>query len=500
MGLIMKHQAYALNRLAKRAFPDLPEIIGIFVSEKGLKSNVWARCLPQILKVRVLNSLEKLPEPLKAGGMLKVPAYEKEVSDVSVFVLPEDLSVFSLLGFARSSLATLLSSHHKGLGLVLVEGREDLAECLGAALAVRTFSMPLYGKKAKEHKAFKLKVAEIYSSKNLMKAFEYGFETGNGTNLARYLGALPPNELPPSIYGKKIQELAKKNRLSCKFYSKSQLKKMGAGAFTAVDQGNPDSKGGIYELTYNPKRAKNKKIITLVGKGLCYDTGGYDIKTSGYMVGMKVDMLGSAVALSTIITVAKLKLPMKMKCFLGVTSNHISPMAYKADDVVTAMNGTSIEVINTDAEGRMVLADTLCLASQAKPEMIVDFATLTGTATVAIGTNYSAGFTNQEALHPRIVKAGKKSGERVWTFPMDKDYGKALKSEIADTLQCIKARGPDHILAAYFLAKFVGKGIDWVHIDLASGDREGGLAHVDSTVTGFGVRWCLAFLKEQYKL
>lgn len=218
------------------------------------------------------------------------------------------------------------------------------------------------------------------------------------------------------------------------------------------------------------------------------------------MLTMKGDMMGSAVALANMLVAADLKLPLKMKAFLGVTENHISPKAYKADEVVTAMNGVSIEVINTDAEGRMVLADVLCLASRAKPELIMDYATLTGAATVALGQSFSAGFTNRENFHSKIVEAGKASGERVWTFPLEKDFGKALESQVADIIQCIKGRGPDHILAAYFLKEFVDKEIDWVHIDLAASDKDGGLAHVDTVFTGFGVRWSLEFLKAKYRL
>jgi leucyl aminopeptidase len=268
----------------------------------------------------------------------------------------------------------------------------------------------------------------------------------------------------------------------------------------AVDQGNPESSGGIYEISYIPKRSKNKNSVALVGKGLCFDTGGYDVKTNGYMISMKGDMTGSAVAISNLITAARLKLPLKMKAFLGVTENHISPRAYKPDDVVIAMNGVSIEVINTDAEGRMVLADTLALTCKSKPELIIDYATLTGAATIAIGTNYSAVFSNRENLHSKLQKAGVDSGERVWPFPIDPECAKALESPVADLIQCTKGRSPDHIMAAYFLSRFVEDTIPWVHVDLSAADRPGGLAHVDSMFTGFGVRWTMEFLKTHFKL
>jgi len=275
---------------------------------------------------------------------------------------------------------------------------------------------------------------------------------------------------------------------------------MGAGSFTAVDQGDPDSNGGIYEILYSPRAAKNKKVIALVGKGLCFDTGGYDVKTSGYMLTMKGDMQGSAVALSSLIACAELKLPLKVKAYLGITENHISPKAYTPDNVVVALNGTSIEVVNTDAEGRMVLADTLCLADRADPDLIMDFATLTGSAVRSIGTGYGAVFTSIEKWHSKIVEAGVSSGERVWTFPMPPDYEKRLESPIADTLQCSKSPGIDHILAAIFLKKFMSEGRPWIHLDLSAAENEGGLAHTDSLFTGYGVRFVLEFLRSHYKV
>jgi leucyl aminopeptidase len=212
------------------------------------------------------------------------------------------------------------------------------------------------------------------------------------------------------------------------------------------------------------------------------------------MVTMKGDMQGSAVALAVLVTAARLKLPLHLKAYLGVTENHISPKGYKADDVVTALNGMTIEVVDTDAEGRMVLADTLHLATKDQPSLCVDFATLTGAARRALGKRYSAAFTNTEKLRPAIVSCGRESGERVWTFPMDDDYAKAIESPVADILQCPKDPGPDHIWAACFLSKFVAKGVPWVHVDLCASECEGGLGPTDTLFTGFGVRWALRFL------
>jgi leucyl aminopeptidase len=178
-------------------------------------------------------------------------------------------------------------------------------------------------------------------------------------------------------------------------------------------------------------------------------------------------------------------------CWLAITENRIGPTAYKPQDVVRALNGTTIQVIHTDAEGRMVLADTLSLAATRKPGGIIDYATLTGACVYALTERYSGAFTNREASRELIEAAGRSSGERVWCFPMDADFDTDLESAVADVLQCSPEGKGDHILAARFLSRFVPKQIPWLHLDLSAGTRHGGLAHIGSEITGFGVRYTL---------
>lgn len=445
---------------------------------------------------RAQKALERRREELKKGEVVAIPGIEKDEVDLWVCRPPEETTTFALLGFAAKVLKAALQAPVKTFSLVIldVEKSEQLVDCLGAALAVRIFPMPVYGKRVEKVKSFDLMEVQIFASTLLAQPFRYGYATGEGTNLVRYLATLPPNQLDTKAYGAEIRKLAKRNHFKLKFYSNTQLKKIGAGAFTAVDRGNPHSNGGIYELSYTPKNSFNKKPLTLVGKGICFDTGGYDVKTAKNMVNQKGDMSGSAIALSALIAVSRLGWPIKMKAYLVLSENLISPTAYKADEVIQALNGMAIEVNNSDAEGRMVLADTLTLASRDKPEMIIDFATLTGAAIQAIGNSFSAGFSNREILHPTIIAAGKTSGERVWPFPLEPDVAKGMESSIADIVQ---SAGPPmgHIYAAHFLSQFVDKDIPWVHIDLAAASRSGGLAHVDSLFTGFGVRWTLEFIK-----
>ena len=493
----MRFQLLGSKELTKKFDGPLIAVVSI----AAWKEKNWLTGLPAPFRKRVEKSSARLKEPLSQGSELLVPTLNDGEEDILVVILPEEKETFFLLELARGAVKKVVKKHAKQVALLFVDEdyESTLADAFGSALTAAVFLMPVFGKREEKQKPWQLRnVYLLSSSDEALSALGRGAILGEGSNLARYLATLPPNVLNSAHYGERIRKLCRENGLKLKFYSNKELRRMGAGAFTAVDQGDPNSLGGIYEITYAPKGAKSGKPITLVGKGLCFDTGGYDVKTGGGMLTMKGDMQGSAVALASIVAAAKLKLSRPMKAYLAVTENHLSPKAYKADEVITALNGLTIEVVNTDAEGRMVLADALTLASRDKPECVIDFATLTGSAVRSLGTKFSAGFTNRKELHSKIIEAGEKSGERVWTFPLDKTYFKALESQVADTLQCTKGPGPDHIYAACFLSKFLKEGVAWVHIDLAASENSGGLAHVDSLFTGFGVRWLHTFLDAEF--
>ena len=189
-------------------------------------------------------------------------------------------------------------------------------------------------------------------------------------------------------------------------------------------------------------------------------------------------------------------MPDRIDCWLAITENEIGPRAYRPQEVVRAANGVTIQVVHSDAEGRMVLADTLALASRERPAFLLDFATLTGACVNALTERYSGAFTNRPELHDWLQRIGRTSGERVWCFPMDEDFDSDLESPIADVLQCALEGKGDHILAARFLSRFVPEALPWVHLDLAASDRKGGLAHVPTEFTGFGVRYASRLLTD----
>jgi leucyl aminopeptidase len=319
-----------------------------------------------------------------------------------------------------------------------------------------------------------------------------------GNHLARWLTTLPPNVLDSSGYRRAIKELARKHGWVFTFFDESALRRLKAGAFLAVARANDHRDAGIVRLRYRSSRGSSpRRHIALVGKGICFDTGGINLKAHKGMYLMHEDMQGSAVALGTLLALSELEVPYDIDCWLAITENHIGPRAFRPQEVVRAANGVSIHVAHSDAEGRMVLADTLALASREKPDLIVDYATLTGACVTALTERYSGAFTNRADWNAILEAAGRESGERVWPFPMDEDYDGDLESGIADVLQCTPDSKGDHILAARFLSRFVPQEIPWIHLDLASSNRTGGLAHVPTDFTGFGVRYSVQLLRDR---
>lgn len=318
--------------------------------------------------------------------------------------------------------------------------------------------------------------------------------TEAGAHTARWLSQLPPNALNPGSYRKALIRLAKTKGWSVDVFDERRLRRLGAGAFLAVASASARRDAAIVRLRYRPTTRSRRAPVALVGKGICFDTGGLNLKSAGSMQNMHADMAGSAVAVGTLLALTDVKHPHPVDVWVALAENRIGPDAYTQQDVVTALDGTTIQVVHTDAEGRMALADTLALAARSKPSAIVDFATLTGACVSALTERISGFFTNQAALRSVAEEAGHRSGERVHGFPMPDDFDEELESPTADVAQCLIGGKGDHIYAARFLSRFVSPSTPWVHCDLSSAERNGGLGHVPHTITGFGVRFAVALL------
>ncbi len=411
---------------------------------------------------------------------------------VSFVILAEKLSMFQKHTLLRKAVKPLLDEHAESIAICVfgdVAAREAHA-C--AAYYVTTVNAAELPSRKKKTKSKSLKEISIYGFK---AAHNYGYVNARvaGNTLCRSLTMLPPNELTPTIYRAKVKELTKQHGWKHEEFDMATLKRMGAGAFYAVGQGSEPMDAAIVHLSYSPKGAK--KHIALVGKGICFDTGGHNLKPAKYMQGMHEDMNGSAVVLGVLTAASMQQLPVKIDCWLAIAQNHIGPLAYKQNDVVTALNGMTIEIVHTDAEGRMVLADTLTLASRQKPDVILDYATLTGSMAVAVTDRMSGVIANKPELACKAIGAGTAAGERIVAFPYEEDMDSDLDSDIADIKQCTLEGGGDHMLAARFMGKFIENDVAWLHADLSSTNRKGGLGAVESDVNGFGVGFGLEMIR-----
>jgi leucyl aminopeptidase len=413
------------------------------------------------------------------------------------------LTSFELLAFAGKLVAEAMQDSPRRIGILTAGLSDDVAESVARAMVLaavaRDFQLPEYRSKPKKQPAIAtLKLLGLPTRIDL----ERTLAEADAANLARWLTQMPPNKLDAAAYRQILQRLAQDNGWKMEFLGEARLKKLGAGAFLAVSQGNATRDAGIVHLRYTPSKSKssgNKKrpALALVGKGIIFDTGGTNLKPFKSMLDMHEDMGGSAVAVATLQALTQIDYPFPVDCWLAITENRLSPEAYKSRDIVTACNGTTIEVIHTDAEGRMALADALALAGLEKPGLMLDYATLTGACVGAVSQRYSGVFSNRQALNSALIDAGVASGERVWPFPMDADFDSDLTSTVADVVQCSPSGEADHILASRFLSRFVPKDSPWVHVDLSAVSRKGGLGQMPSGLTGFGVRFTLNLLLDQ---
>jgi len=495
---ILKHNknikvTHALGGRGSKALAGIDQLL--LVLPKKVPAGVWR-------KVQQGNKIRDLMRKRDNGS---VPAAETRLNNkrqtrVIAGTVAADMTTFEELTLGRKLLSAALAEKAGVVGIWVLgfdsADQQRIAKHMVAAALAAAFSMPEF--KSKDSPAHIKSIRVIGLDERADFSRENAEAAGN--NLARWLTALPPNKLDAANYTKLLQDLSKRQDWQFKKFPTSELAKLGAGAFLAVAQGNENDSAAIVRLRYRPGAKAETPKLSLVGKGIIFDTGGTNLKPFTSMLDMHTDMQGSAVALGTLLAISNLKLPYAVDCWLAITENRTGPDAYKSQDVIEAANGKTIQTIHTDAEGRMALADTLVFASRENPGLIVDYATLTGSCVNAVTTRYSGIFTNRPDWHPVLKRTGRECGERVWPFPMEKEFLSEIKSDIADLKQCAPNGGGDHILAAVFLNEFVENNVPWVHIDLSSGGRKGGLANIPTEITGFGVRYTMSLILDQHAL
>ena len=313
-----------------------------------------------------------------------------------------------------------------------------------------------------------------------------GLALGSGVGFAKDLGNLPPNVCTPSYLAEQAQALGKKHDFKVKVLERNELEKLGMGSFLAVSQGSEEPPKFI--IMQHLKGKKDQKPVVLVGKGITFDTGGISLKPGAEMDEMKYDMCGAASVLGTFKTIAEMDLPLNVIGVIPTCENMPDGRATRPGDVLTSMSGLTIEVLNTDAEGRLILCDALTYAERFEPSAVIDIATLTGACVIALGHHASGLFSNNDDLAKELLQAGETSLDRAWHMPMWDDYQPLLDSNFADMAN-IGGRAGGSITAACFLSRFAKK-YDWAHLDIAgtawkSGKEKGGTGRPVPLLTAF---------------
>ncbi|KTC82511.1 leucyl aminopeptidase [Legionella cherrii] len=319
--------------------------------------------------------------------------------------------------------------------------------------------------KKKKAKAHQLDSLTFYLPNASDEGLKLGQAIAAGVELTRNLANMPANICTPTYLGEQAMQLCKEfaQNMSCKVMGPEEMRQMGMETLLAVAQGSAQPPR-LIDIHY--KGAENTPPIILVGKGITFDSGGLSIKPANAMDEMKYDMSGAASVFGALKACALLKLPIHVIGLIASAENMVSGTSVKSGDIVTSMSGQTVEIINTDAEGRLVLADALTYAERYQPEFVIDVATLTGGIIVALGTVASGFMTQDEELAQLIEKAAKDSNDRVWRMPLDDEYQDALDSPLADMINANFDRTASSVTAACFLSRFTEK-YRWAHIDIA---------------------------------
>ncbi|MFQ5454700.1 MAG: leucyl aminopeptidase [Nitrospirota bacterium] len=340
----------------------------------------------------------------------------------------------------------------------------------------------------------------VESSEKKIGSVRRGIDRGTilaeGTNFARDLGNHPSNVVTPERLVGIAKEMAKEVGIKCKILDRARMERLGMGALLGVAKGSMEPPMFII-LEYNGMKKKDAPVV-LAGKSITFDSGGISLKPSDKMEQMKDDMSGGAVVLGAMKIAAQLKLPVNLVGLLPATENMPGGNAIKPGDVLKTMSGKTIEVINTDAEGRMILSDALCYADDYKPAAVIDIATLTTACVIALGNGVIGAMGNDDRLIAMLKKAGDITGEKLWELPLVEEYNEQIKSDIAD-VKNVGGRAGGSITAALFLSKFADN-YPWVHLDIAGTSwNEKKKPYIPKGATGIGVRLLVRFLSDYCK-
>ena len=453
------------------------------------------------LEIILVNSLDKIRDEDKNS----LENLEFKAKDESVALLVESRKLYSAFeDFSYDSLAIAISNAVKRFKstkfkkaiLILDQSLEANFKALVEGLILGSYSFNLYKSEKDRHKQEFAFIVEK-KSKELDAILKESSIIANAVNSARDMVNTAPQDFTPKTFVKEAQNIAKEFGLECDIFGEKELEKQKMMSMHSVGRASIHESQLIH-LKYKPKKAKTK--IVLVGKGLTYDSGGLSLKPADFMITMKADKSGGVAVLNTIKTIAALELPIEVHAIIGAVENMVGGNAYKPDDILRAKNGKTIEVRNTDAEGRLVLADCLCYAQDEikNIDYIFDFATLTGACVVGLGEYTTGVMGNSESLKQKALEACENSGEYATKLDFNRYLKKCIKSEIADVCNISNTRYGGAITAGMFLDNFIySENKDkWIHFDIA------GPAFVEKAwgynpygASGTGVRFAVEFVK-----
>ena len=460
---------------------------------------------------KTLNALKK--EKLfdgKKGAQETMHLNANNFPKVIIFVglgKKEKMKKSEMRNTLSSAVKKMMGRKSKKIGLYYISEFDEYAREMAEGIALVNYSPAKYktGKEAKKIMDHLIEDCIVYA-KNLSTQIKEQFEETehivSAVNNVRDFVNGPSNIVDVDYIANEARKLAKKNKYSVTVFDKPALKKMGMGALLGVNAGSGNKSAKLVVLDYKPKGLKksvSQNPILLVGKGLVFDSGGYNLKPIKFIEDMQQDKAGGSVVLGVFQLLAELKIKRRVVGIVPLTENLVDAYALKPADVLTSYSGKTIEIRNTDAEGRLILADALAYGVEKyKPEFVIDLATLTGACVIALGNHYAGLMGNDEKLIEKLEKAGKETDELVWHLPIHDDFQESMKGRMAD-LRNID-NGSSHLAgtekAAAFLSNFVGD-TKWAHIDIAgTAYNDNPRAYDQPMGTGYGVRLLIRFLRE----
>lgn len=469
--------------------------------------------VPEVVPTIPEHIKEEIMLPIKKGGFKAklgqvLPVYSKSASSIGCFLL------LGLGGRQDFGLEVIRQAHGYGALKAKDLGNKSLAvpitsippytapeitACVVEAIELAFYRFNKYKSKVEDSKypeLIRLIVGPDMKDMCDAAAREAAI-VSDAVKLARDIANMPGNEIPPKRMAEIATEVGMASGFSTKVFEMEVLERMGMRGIVSVGKGSSNP-----PVLIVMKYDGGGDTYAVVGKGVVFDSGGISIKPSEKMEEMKYDKSGAAAVIALMKAVAELKLPVKLIGIVPVVENLPSGNALKPGDIIKFRNGKTAEIISTDAEGRLILADALAYASEMKPKAIIDLATLTGACVIALGTHASGLFSNNDELANKLIKAGEKTGERLWRLPLWKEYFEQIKSDVAD-MKNVGGRPAGAITAAAFLMNFVDGNIPWAHIDIAgtawTQESSPEKSYIPKGATGVGVRLLVEFLKSEVK-